>query len=675
MNWKELAQSLSAAEASTAEVEAMALSGEALANPSEIKRAVRAAKDDVREAEDWIKHHLARVGNCRSDNPRTHISNRATIRNMPAYPIGGGVSIGGAGELYRLGPETNAFATAAARDTYARNENNAGWLRQYIANKRLATIQGAPGDAGPYYAVDEGGITDRLWVASGGSLQAWDAASGAREAGDISLSGISYTSVWSAAANTTRVYVLTENSAGGGTVDGIHSFAFDGTRHSNEDAALGQTPGSNDNWNGVAATDGNIYVLWTTSNNLGGGVRVYGTGANPTEQSTQTLSVANMRDISATSTRIRILTDNSVLSYNASWAAQTAENLTLPGGRTYQGISEHGGELFVLSSDGIHVYRVTSGSAPTDTGRTIRATGTALAARYDASSVTWIQVLGTGVAGQTGPRGPAASVNANTVTSAIDTFSPTQVQTVLGDLGLTGPEIVQKLDAVTAGARLDYQWLDDKPTVISANERAKLSGIENNATADLTGAEIVALLQALAAGSRLEYQYVDGTPSLADFRTEAQIETLIHAAQQAAVTGNTETGIISSWDGTTDKYIFTITRRSTPQTHSLWVAYGATQAQEGFGGGDFEDATRGATATGTSITMPTYTGYRHFAIAVPTTEELVSVEAVGFLGNLLDDMEKETGTVSISSTNAEVWVSDNAVNISGAVLTITTRSG
>ena len=49
---------------------------------------------------------------------------------------------------------------------------------------------------------------------------------------------------------------------------------------------------------------------------------------------------------------------------------------------------------------------------------------------------------------------------------------------------------------------------------MSSADKAKLDGIENDATADQTGAEMKTALEELAAGSRLSYNNLDNKPSI-----------------------------------------------------------------------------------------------------------------------------------------------------------------
>ena len=116
------------------------------------------------------------------------------------------------------------------------------------------------------------------------------------------------------------------------------------------------------------------------------------------------------------------------------------------------------------------------------------------------------------------------------------------------------------------------------------------------------------------------------------------------------------------------------------QAHAIYAALAANSTQTAFTAADFTDGTRGATvASGNTITLPTVTGgdqYRRFAIAIPSTRELTSVTANGFLGDILDDMTKQTNpaTITLASNTYEVWYSDNALDVDGTELTITTRS-
>ena len=103
-----------------------------------------------------------------------------------------------------------------------------------------------------------------------------------------------------------------------------------------------------------------------------------------------------------------------------------------------------------------------------------------------------------------------------------------------------------------------------------------------------------------------------------------------------------------------------------------WIAVGADSSQSSFAASDFTDGGRSVTLlSGIAATVPAYTGNRYFAIAVPSADELRSVTAQGFLGDFLDDMTKADGMLTIGSTTVNVWTSDQAVNLSHDVVTLT----
>ena len=142
----------------------------------------------------------------------------------------------------------------------------------------------------------------------------------------------------------------------------------------------------------------------------------------------------------------------------------------------------------------------------------------------------------------------------------------------------------------------------------------------------------------------------------------------------AMVSDNTETGISVSYDDGTGKLNFVVTvsggGQPAVQAHNIWVASSTTQT---FTAATFTGTDGATVATGNDVRMPAYSGNRYFAVAIPSTKELVSVTAPNFLGNLVQGMTKQSGTLTINSETVEWWVSINAVRIGNTTLTITTR--
>ena len=336
-----------------------------------------------------------------------------------------GLGVGG-GRARHLGPATNVFATAGARDTYAAAEVNAAWLRAYEDDRSNVVIVGAAGTAGgPFYAIDQRtGDRDALWVGvsdpvSDRVLHAFLASGGSDTDDDIDYSATNRNTTLSLASNKTRIYILYERA----NSHYIAAYSIDGDHHSNEDITLGNPPGSGAEWRGVAATDARIYVLWRSSDETSSGVQTWSTGTSPARQASEdaNLTVAGARDISATATRFRVLSQArppSVYSYDTSWTRQNGETLLLSQlWSGYSAVTEHGGELFVLARDhssdpqqngSALAYTVPVSGAPTGPVRTIRtglASADAMTSDYVAGSVTWVQVPGDGVAGAMGARG------------------------------------------------------------------------------------------------------------------------------------------------------------------------------------------------------------------------------------------------------------------------------
>ena len=250
----------------------------------------------------------------------------------------------------------------------------------------------------------------------------------------------------------------------------------------------------------------------------------------------------------------------------------------------------------------------------------------------------WVN-LTTVVRGDRGPRGPMgtagapgsdANVNAANVATALGQLTSGQITTVRTHWAIDAANLAVQLNALPQGSRIDYADLDNQPTIPTDTD-IYVSGISVD---EASGVLTVTLTRS-------------GTGS--------------PAALSDSVT-------LPTGGGTTPP---------PAQTHSLLFAIGANSGQDTFTAADFTASGRSASAsTGMTVTTPTWTGNRHFAIAVPSTRELVTATAPNFLGNLVDDMTKASGTLTVNSETVEVWVSNNALgpSLGGQVLTITTRA-
>ena len=556
---------------------------------------------------------------------------------------------GGRGGLYVLGPASNRFDDAAARDAYAGEDANAAWLRRYASDAALVVLVGAAGAPGPWYGVEsvkDG--RDVVWVGTNTLddrvLHAWRATGGADAGDDIDYSGTNRNVTWSAAANGTRVYVLYEQAS----AYHIAAYGLDGTEHSGEAIALGAAPGTGSSWQGVAATDSRIYALWRSQDGNSAGVVVYNGTARAASED-QALTVTNARDLTATATRFRVLSDSvpAVYAYDSAWAAQAGETLPLSHlGGTYAGVAEHGGELYVLVQDHssdpsrngeVLVYDLPAGAAPTRTGRSILtglSVANAIAGAYEAGTVAWVQRPGAGVAGATGPRGlpgSDATVTTAAVETAIEGADATEVAAMLTALGveegasgdMTPAEIIAAFRAV--GAQWDWATdVDDRPTIPS----------------------VTGLLDATAVQALID---------AGGFQSAGEVGTAIQTALAAAVTGNTEVGIdVSYADG---KYSFRVTAPGGGGAVPTHTRYAAAKATTDFTAADF---TGGTSATDNTITVPTFSANRYLAFAVPdSAADLTDIRQQGaaFGGAYT----RVAGTIQINGEAYKVWRSDGLV--------------
>ena len=245
---------------------------------------------------------------------------------------------------------------------------------------------------------------------------------------------------------------------------------------------------------------------------------------------------------------------------------------------------------------------------------------------------SWVN-LTTVVRGERGPRGNPgtdAAVNAANVAAALNALNSGQITTVRTNWAIDASNLAVQLNALPAGTGIDYDDLANKPTIPTDTD-IYVSGISVD---ESSGVLTVTLTRS-------------GTGSPAALSDSVTLPT--GGGQQPPPA----------------------------QTHTLLFAIGANTAQDTFAAADFTASGRSASAsTGMTLTTPTWTGNRHFAIAVPSTRELVSATTPGFLGNLVDDMTKAAGTLTVNSETVEVWVSNNALgpSLGGQVLTITTRA-
>ena len=566
---------------------------------------------------------------------------------MPWFPSRGG----GRGGLYVLGPASNRFDDAAARDAYAGEAANAAWLRRYAGDETQVVLVGAAGAPGPWYGVEsvkDG--RDVVWVGTSvlddRVLHAWRASGGADADDDIDYSGTNRNATWSAAANATRVYVLYEEAS----AYHIAAYGLDGTAHSGEGIALGAAPGTGSSWQGVAATDSRIYALWRSQDGNSAGVVVYNGTARAASED-QSLTVENARDLTATATRFRVLSDSvpAVYAYDSAWAAQSSETLQLSHLEgTYAGVAEHGGELYVLVEDHssdparngeVLVYDLPAGAAPVSAGRAIRtglSVANAIAGAYEAGTVAWVQRPGAGVAGATGPRGlpgSDATVTTGAVETAIESADATEVAAILTALGVeagargdqTPAEIIAAFRA--AGAQWDWATdVDDRPTIPSV-------------TGLLDATEVQALIDA------------------GGFQSAGEVGTAIQTALAAAVTGNTEVGIdVGYADG---KFTFRVTAQGGGGAVPTHTRYAAVKETTGFVAADF---TGGASSTTNTITTPTWaSGSRYVAFAIPDDQpDLTSIVQQGGSFEQITAFARVAGTIDIGGTDYKVWRSNEA---------------
>ena len=88
-------------------------------------------------------------------------------------------------------------------------------------------------------------------------------------------------------------------------------------------------------------------------------------------------------------------------------------------------------------------------------------------------------------------------------------------------------------------------------------------------------------------------------------------------------------------------------------------------------------------ASGQTITVPTYSStpsqYRRLAVAYPSTKRVTSLGIVNadgeaaLGGNALSDFTEQAGTLTVGTETVRVLVSNNAIAVSGATLTVVTE--
>ena len=366
---------------------------------------------------------------------------------MPAYPLTGGIAISdstsigwelGNADPNEFGPSANRAAVEGLRNTYANDEANADWLRQYIANRNWVVHLQITGDDDLYTFIDRDNTTvvDRLWIGDDPTnyVRAFSAANGRREADEdfTHPAGIAV----GVAANSTRVYVFDDET--GGTY-AIRAYDHNGAAQTGDDIATVLTLPAGTSWQGIAASDSTIYLLRRAQNGQAGDIIAYTTAGarqSGSDVAASVIAFAGVTDIAIGPRGNWLLGSNgSVYGFNASWTREstrdfTATETTRSG--TAASIAEHGDEIYVLSSDGIvAVYSIPTSGAPTferqfNTGLS---TPKGIAQVYSAT-ITWDVAVLEGPAGRRGARGPQGVIDAGSLVTAAIALDETQKQQV-----------------------------------------------------------------------------------------------------------------------------------------------------------------------------------------------------------------------------------------------------
>ena len=249
---------------------------------------------------------------------------------------------------------------------------------------------------------------------------------------------------------------------------------------------------------------------------------------------------------------------------------------------------------------------------------------------------------------------------------------------------LTAGNIVSLLEGLTGASRLAYTAVRGGPPADAAD--------------DQTGPEIVALLSALVGGARLPMSAVQGELPLAQVPAavtrDTEIANLVYGLaasmngiqyRQFGSSGTlrnlnlTEpihdvvsnllvegTGITLTYDDDAGTLTITATGGSNIGSHTR---YWGRSADTDFVATEFTGGT-GASATGDTITIPTYTGNSYMAFAVPDdTGDITGITLDGI--QQIGAFDRVAGTMQINSTAYKVWRSINQVNYSGATAILT----
>ena len=539
-------------------------------------------------------------------------------------PVALGIG-GGGGGGYKLGPSTNVFATATARNNYANSQSNYMWLQEYLRHSNYVVLQGTAGSNGPWYTIDRDNTTvsDRVYIGDviNANIRVFNGADGTRESSrDISFSGSGQ--ITSMAEDGTNIYVMSHNS----TDTKIYTYTHAGVLTGTEQEINLDPGGSSDNlFVAIAASATRYWMLWEARGGQSGGLQSFSkSGSVPTPHSSEdiTLNVVGLAGATISGNNGWIITAaGRVMGYNSSWVADTTRDF-MAVSDTYSDIAEHANELYLLTTNGrVRVYSIPASGAPTyerefTTG--ISGLTRGITQVYSATSA-WTQVPLTGPAGSTGPRGNPgidgtdATVTSASVSTAFDAFDAAQKTSARTTLNVedgatsdqTGSEIIGLIEAEPAGSKLSYaSGLDGTPTIPTQQ----------------TAADIIGLIEAEPAGSKLSYTSgLDDTPSIPDvtaFRTAAQVSSAISAALAAAVTNNTETGITVTYNAGDGTYDFVVTQQGGGQpparTHQ---SYAGASADTTFTASEFTSS-----ATGGTLQLPTFTADRYIAFAIPNDQ-------------------------------------------------------
>ena len=219
-----------------------------------------------------------------------------------------------------------------------------------------------------------------------------------------------------------------------------------------------------------------------------------------------------------------------------------------------------------------------------------------------------------------------------------------------GVAGAPGAPGAPGSDATVNAANVD--------AALRAMNAGMIAGVRTSWAID--AANLAVQLNALPAGQRIDYTDLDNPPTIPDvsnLQTATQVGGIIDTWAGAAVTGNTETNIVVTYDPVTRKFNFVAEAGGGTPPARTHTSYAGASADTTFTAAEFTSS-----ATGGTLTLPTFTADRYVAFAIPDSEPDLTDIRSGAMGafNQITNFQRIPGTITINGVAHKAWRSDDA---------------